>query len=44
MLRFIVDGRILVRGLDRHVLAGGAVDLSGQAGPIMFRHFIILAL
>ena len=43
-LRFVVDGRILIRGLDRHLLAGGEVDLTGQANPIMFRHFTIVSL
>jgi hypothetical protein len=44
MLRFIVDGRMLIRGLDRHLLAGSEVDLTGQAGPIMFRRFTIVSL
>jgi len=44
MLRFIVDGRVLIRGLDRHLLAGGEVDLTGQDVPIVIRHFTIVSL
>ncbi len=44
MLRLIVDGRVLIRGLDRHLLAGGEVDLTGQDVPIMIRHFTIVSL
>ncbi len=43
-LRFIVDGRPLIRGLDRHLLAGGEVNLSGLDVPIRIRDFTIVSL
>lgn len=43
-LRFIVDSRVLIRGLDRHVLKGGVVDLVGVDVPTMFRGFTLVAL
>ena len=42
-LRFIVDNRLLVRGLDRHLMSG-TVDISGQDVPLMIRNFTMVSL